>query len=176
MSVNAQHTQVDATCRQWLPLRRPLQLLAAAAFVCAAGCAGSNESVAEEPAVPGHTSATDEVAADEPLQAALRNGVLATPQTVGGFSTAGVGVYLSAADDTAELTLYVTAPAQSVTFGRPALYLTTQEGDHMKTEVAELEAVTIDAGESRVFRQAAGGKLMEVFADFAGNEDNDQLL
>jgi hypothetical protein len=173
MNVRAQHTQpvslvVDAACRQWLPLRF-LQLLAAGALVSAVGCAGSGESVASESVEPGDTSGTDEVAAEEPLQAALRNGVLATPETVGGFSTEGVGVYLSAVDNKAELTLYVVAPAQSATFVRPALYLTTQEGDHSKTEVAEFEDVTIEAGESRVFREEAGGPLMEVFADFAGD-------
>jgi len=173
MNVRAQHTHdasaVDASCRQWLPLRSFLPLVATAALVCAAGCAGSAEGVAGDPVEPGDTSGTDEVAADEPIQTALRNGVFATPEAVGGFSTDGVGVYLSAVDKTAELTLYVVAPAQSATFSRPALYLTTREGDHSKTDVAEFEDVTIVAGESRVFREEAGGKLMEVFADFDGN-------
>jgi hypothetical protein len=171
MRVRAQHTypapMVTAPCRQWLPLRTCFQSLATAALICAAGCAGSSERV-EEPADPGDTSGTDEVADDEPLQTALHNGVFATPETVGGFSTDGVGVYLSAVDNMAELTLYVVAPAQSATFRRPALYLTTQEDSHSKTEVAEFDDITIEAGESRVFREKAGGTLMEVFADFAG--------
>jgi hypothetical protein len=175
MRVRPKHTHdaplVDASCRQWLPLRKFSHLFATAALVCAAGCAGSSERVIGDPAEPGDTSGTDEVAADEPFQTALHNGVVATPQTVGGFSTGGVGVYLSAVDDMAELTLYVAAPAQIATFGRPALYLSTQEGDHQKTEVAEFDEVTIEAGESRVFRKEAGGKLMEVFADFAGSEE-----
>jgi hypothetical protein len=153
----------DAPCRQWLPLRAISQALATAALVCAAGCAGSIERVAGEPA--------SEVAPEDQTQAALHKGVLATPDTVGGFSTDGVGVYLSAVDDTAELTLYVVAPAQRATFSRPALYLTTQDGEHSKTEVAEFDDVTIEAGESRVFSREAGGKLMEVFADFAGNDE-----
>jgi hypothetical protein len=162
---------VDAPCRQWLPLRTFLQWLAAAALVCAAGCAGNIERAAGDAEDPGDTSGTDEIAADEPAQTALHNGVFATPESIGGFSTDGVGVFLSAVNDTAELTLYVVAPAQSATFERPALYLSTQEGDHLKTEVAEFEDVTIEAGESRVFREEAGGKLMEVFADFAGNDE-----
>jgi hypothetical protein len=97
--------------------------------------------------------------------------VFATPQKFGGFSANGVGVYLSAVNDVAELTLYVVAPAQSATFGRPALYLTTREGDHTKTDVAEFEDVTLEAGESRVFSEEASGRLTEVFADFVGNED-----
>jgi hypothetical protein len=173
MHVRAQHTQpvslvVDASCRQWLLLRMFLQLTAATALASAVGCAGSSESVAGDSVEPGDTSGTDEVAAEEPLQAALRNGVLATPETVGGFSTDGVGVYLSAVDNQAELTLYVVAPAKSATFARPALYLTTHEGDHSKTQVAEFEDVTLEAGDSRVFREEAGGELMEVFADFDG--------
>jgi hypothetical protein len=176
MSVRAQHTQhgeiEDAACRQWLPLRTFLPRLAAAALICAAvGCAADSSERVEAPADPGDTSATDEVANDEPIQAALRNGVFATPQTIGGFSTDGVGVFLSAVDNIAELTLYVVAPAERATFRRPALYLTMQEGSHSKTDLAEFEDVTIEAGESRVFREEAGGQLMEVFADFAGNEE-----
>jgi len=95
---------------------------------------------------------------------------MATPDSVGGFSMEGVGVYLSAARDTAEMTLYVVAPAETVTFSRPALYLTTREGDHSKTDMAEFEDVTLDAGESRTLRKEADGTLMEVFADFAGDE------
>jgi hypothetical protein len=160
MKVRSLHT-ADAFGSQWLPLRTSLQLFTTAALISVAGCAGNSDGFPED------TSDTEQIAAGEPTHTALRNGVFATPQTVGGHSVDGVGVYLSAVDNTAELTLYVVAPAESATFGRPALYLTTQEGE---TEVAEFEHVTIEAGESRVFREEADGTLMEVFADFAGEE------
>jgi hypothetical protein len=162
---------LDASCRQWPPRGWFLQGLAAAALFAAAACAGSRGGVAGDPADLADTSGADEVTADEPIQSALHNGVFATPQKFGGFSANGVGVYLSAVNDVAELTLYVVAPAQSAAFGRPALYLTTQQGDHVKTDVAEFEDVTLEAGESRVFSEEAGGRLTEVFADFVSNED-----
>lgn len=171
MRVRAQHTRdvsAIASCRQRLLLHT---LFVTAAIVCAVGCAGSAESVAGDPADREETSRTDEVASDEPIQTALHKGVFATPETGGGFSMDGVGVYLSAVNNAAELTVYVVAPAQRATFARPALYLTTQEGDHATTEVAELEDVTLEAGESHVFREEAEGNLMEVFADFAGNDE-----
>lgn len=151
---------------RWIP-----RTLAAAALVCTVGCAGTSESVTEEPVTPEGAANTTDVTAEAPVQAALRNGVLATPETVGGFSMDGVGVFLSAANDTAEMTLYVVAPAEAVTFARPALYLTTQEGDHETTDVAEFETVTLQMGESRTFRQDANGPLTEVFADFAGGDE-----
>jgi hypothetical protein len=144
MTVRSPHTQqasvTDASRSQWLPLGTRLPWLTIAVLISAAGCTANGDGFAED------TSDTDKIAADEPTQTALRNGVFATPQSVGGFSVDGVGVYLS------------------------ALYLTTQEGDHWQTEVAEFEPVTVDAGESRVFREEADGTLMEVFADFAGEE------
>jgi hypothetical protein len=168
MKVKSLHTHRSATlpasCSQWLRFHSGLRLLTAAALVAAAGCAGSSAGLAAD------TSDTHQVAADESTHTALRNGVFATPQAVGGSAVDGVGVFLSAVDNTAELTLYVVAPAESVTFSRPSLYLTTQEADHSKTEVAEFEDVTLDAGDSRVFRAEADGMLMEVFADFAGEE------
>ena len=140
-----------------LPLPAALPLLAA---IFAAGCAGNAEG-----AVPEDISDTDQVAV-----AALRMDAFATPETVGGFCTEGAGVFLSAVDNTAELTLYVVAPATIATFGHPALYLTTQEGEHRATETVEFEDVTLEAGESRVLRKQTAGTLMEVYADFAGED------
>jgi hypothetical protein len=124
----------------------------------------SSEGLVEE------TTDVSQTASAEPSRMALRNAAYATPEAIGGFCVDGVGVYLSAVDGVAELTLYVVAPATRVTFDRPALYLTTQEGDHWNTEVAEFEAVTLEAGESHVFREEAEGPLMEVVADFADAE------
>jgi hypothetical protein len=175
MRVTAQATDqaptVEASCRQWQALSRFWLWLATAALVSAAGCAGSRQGVEGDSPDLADTSGAAQAAADEPIQSALHNGVFATPQNFGGFSANGVGVFLSAVNDVAELTLYVVAPAQSAAFGRPALYLTTQQGDHVKTDVAEFEDVTLEAGESRVFSEEAGGRLTEVFADFVSNED-----
>ena len=143
--------------RRWLPLPATLPLLAA---LFAAGCAGSAEDISD----------TDEVAIGQLSRPEHGMDAFATPETVGGFCSDGAGVYLSAVDNTAELTLYVVAPATIATFGRPALYLTTQEGEHWATETVEFEDVTLEAGESRVLRKQAAGTLMEVYADFAGEE------
>lgn len=110
----------------------------------------------------------DQVAAADPIQAALLEGAYATPDTIGGFSVDGVGVYLSADTSAAELTLYVAPPADSAIFGRPALYITTQDGEHATTEVVEFEDVTLQVAESRVFRHEVEHPLIEVVANFAG--------
>lgn len=158
------------SCRPWL--RNPrVWWLACAALLCTAACSGSGSHAADQLADPVETSDTPEVSAELPLEAALRDGAFATPESVGGFSTDGVGVFLTAVDNTAELTLYVVAPAKQATFYGPAMYLTTQVGDHAQTDIVEFEDVTLEAGESHVFRQEAGGTLMEVYADFAGENE-----
>jgi hypothetical protein len=168
MTARPQHRskafEAEAVRRQWL-LRAGLPLFAAAlSFV--GGCLPTGE----ERALAEDTTETSEsgIAAADPMMEALRNGAYATPDEVGGFCVEGVGVFLSAVGDTAELTLYVVAPAERMTFDRPALYLTTRDGDHETTEIAEFDGVTLEAGESRVFRSAvADGTLVGVFADFA---------
>jgi hypothetical protein len=160
MRTTLQHASDASPVRsRRLPARLALPL-AAAALIAATGCVTTGEQMPED------TTETTETAAVDPMRAALRDGAHATPEAVGGFCVDGVGVFLSAVDDTAELTLYVVAPAQHATFERPAMYLTSREGDHEMTEFAEFEPVTLKAGESRVFRRAAQGPLMDVFADF----------
>jgi hypothetical protein len=156
--------EAEAVRSRWLLARAGLPLFAAA-LISAAGCAagGEAEALAEDtdPTLKG------EVIPADPMREALRKGASATPDEVGGFCVQGAGVFLSAAGDTAELTLYVVAPAERVTFDRPALYLTTRDGDHENTEVAEFDGVTLEMGESQVFRRAAtAGTLVGVFADF----------
>ncbi|HKP56303.1 MAG TPA: hypothetical protein VJV78_06275 [Polyangiales bacterium] len=131
-------------------------------LLCAAGCTGSSAHSTER---------REDPAAEAPLQAAPRDEAFATPEMVGGFCTDGVGVFLTAVDDAAELTLYVVAPAERATFSRPALHLTTLDGEHSQTEVVEFEDVTLEAGESHVLRQEAVGTLMEVFAEFADENE-----
>lgn len=166
MKVRALHTRhVSTDCRPRLR-RRGSWCLLSAVLVCAAGCVG--EDPADDVAAPTYAPEAHEVSPEEPGVAVLRSGsASATPETVGGFCRDGAGVYLSATQDAAELLLYVVTPAQRATFSRPALYLTTREGDHSKTEVAEFEDVTLEAGESLVLQKEATGVLMEVLADFA---------
>lgn len=146
--------------------------LIAAALVSLTGCLPSGEApevteeLADGASEPSVTAPVD----SEAMREALRRGTSATPEEVGGFCVDGVGVLLTAVDDAAELTVYVVAPAMRATFTGPALHWTTREGDHSKTEVAEFEDVTLEAGESHVFRREADGPLMDAFANFAGGE------
>lgn len=156
MTANSMHiTKVDH--QRWLVL-----LLAAALSVAGPGCVDANGEGLEAPSPDAPASA------DEPIVTALRRGAFATPQAVGGFCSHGMGVYLSAVNNTAELTLYVVAPRSSATFGRPALYVTTRAGDYTQTETVEFDDVTLSAGDSHVLRKEAQGTLVEVFADFVG--------
>ncbi|HKU39914.1 MAG TPA: hypothetical protein VJR89_17260 [Polyangiales bacterium] len=164
MTVRSQHAGSGS---HWLRTR-PALLLLMAALGSAAGCASGGAAVAEDD--EASTTEPGPEARADPTRAALQSGAYATPQAIGGFCVQGVGVYLSAVQDTAELTLYVVAPAQSATFARPALYLTTQEGESSKTEVAEFEDVTLQAGESFVLRKETEDRLLEVFADFEPGE------
>lgn len=168
MSATLEHAPNPMARSRRLPSNSVLPLFAAA-LLAAAGCAATVEAAGETSEESAEeTSETSARAAADPALAALRGGAYATPETVGGFSVEGVGVFLTAVDDAAELTVYVVAPAERATFDRPTMYLTVQEGDHSMTEVAEFDDVTLEAGESRVFRKEAQGPLMGVFADFAG--------
>jgi hypothetical protein len=134
----------------------------AAALLSASGCLGAE---ADFPQAGSDEIATADV---EPSRIALRAGIAsAGADKIDGFCDSGVGVYLSATADRAELTLYVVAPAESATFGHPALRVTTQEGDAQKTDISEFESVTLVAGESRVFAKHVEGTLLNVVAELA---------
>jgi len=134
-----------------------LQLMMVAAVLCSvSACTGTEAELAGA-----------EIAEDvevEPTRIALRKSASAAADEIDGYCENGVGVYLSAAEDTAELTLYVVTPAESATFERPALHFTVQQGDREMTEDTEFETVTLNAGESRTFFAQAQGKLMDVAA------------
>jgi hypothetical protein len=137
-------------------------IVAAAALLSASGCVGVEADFSQ--------ADSDEIAIAEvePTRIALRAGTAsAGADEIDGYCESGVGVYLSATADRAELTLYVVAPAESATFEHPALRLTTQEGDGQKTDISEFETVTLVAGESRVFAKHAEGTLMNVVAEVA---------
>lgn len=137
-------------------------IIAAALLLGASGCM----SVQAESAQLDDEEAT--VADAEPTRIALRKGAAAAgADEIDGYSDNGVGVYLSAANDTAELTLYVVAPAESATFEQPALHLTVQQGETQTTQDSEFETITLLAGESHVFSRRVDGALMGVVAEVA---------
>jgi hypothetical protein len=136
-------------------------------FICAAAvlCGGSGCMGTAEADFAQSDSEENSPAGVEPTRIALRTGASVTPDDIDGFCNDGVGVYLSATTDRAELTVYVVAPAESAVFDRPALRLTTQQGDHQATDVMEFETIELQAGESRVFSKQAAGTLMDVVAE-----------
>jgi hypothetical protein len=101
----------------------------------------------------------------EPTRIALRAGASVTPDDVEGFCNDGVGVYLSATTNTAELIVYVVPPAESAVFVRPALHLTTQQGDGQATDVMQFETTELQVGESQVFSKQSDGALLDVVAE-----------
>jgi hypothetical protein len=108
---------------------------------------------------------SDTVRDVESTRIALRTGASAGPDELDGFCEDGAGVFLSAYGETADLTIYVVAPAETVTFERPALRLTTMLDGRPTTDISEFEDVTLHAGESRVFTAQTVGTLMDVVAE-----------
>jgi hypothetical protein len=108
-----------------------------------------------------------EVDGVEGKRIALRSGASVEPGEFDGYSENGIGVYLSADDTRALLTVYVVSPAQSAVFVRPTLRLTTQDGDAQSTEVSEFETIELGAGESRLFSEYTDGQLMDVSAELS---------
>ena len=135
---------------------RGFRFASIAVVLCVLGGCTSTET-----AVTPVDTATD----DEPTRIALRTGPSAGPGEIDGFCENGAGVYLSADDDAARLTLYVVTPAAEVTFERPELQLVTQQDDHQEMKVSEFESVTLRAGESWTLSERADGPLMDVFAE-----------
>jgi hypothetical protein len=126
----------------------------------AGGCMGTAEAE-----LAGSDSEASAPATVEPTRIALRAGASVTPDDVDGFCNDGVGVYLSATAQSAELIVYVVAPADSAVFIRPALHLTTQQGDRQATDVVEFETTELQAGESQVFTKQTDGALLDVVAE-----------
>jgi hypothetical protein len=144
--------------------RLTLQLAAAAALMCS-GC-----MTAEADLTPADLSDSEDVsvaAAVAPKPIALRAGASVEPSEYDGYCEQGVGVYLSADEVKAELTLYVVYPAERAVFERLSLQLSTQagSGDVAETEVREIETIELRAGESRTFTEYAEGTLMAASAE-----------
>lgn len=108
--------------------------------------------------------ASEDVEADQ-TRIALRAGASVGPDEIDGYCEDGIGVYLSADDTQAMLTVYVVTPAESAVFVHPTLHLTTQQADMQWTQDKQFETVVLKAGESRTFAQEADGPLMNVEAE-----------
>jgi hypothetical protein len=109
--------------------------------------------------------ALDEAQAVVPARVALRSGTSTAADEIDGYCENGVGVYLSAAGDSAELTLYLVPPATRATFEHPALRLSVAQPEGAITDRHEFESVTLQVGESRVLSRQAQGKLMAAAAE-----------
>lgn len=96
---------------------------------------------------------------------ALQAGAWVGPDDVDGYCENGLGVYLSADEHQAMLTVYVVSPAESGVFVNPTLRLTTQQGDIQWTQDQQFETVALEAGQSRTFTLEADGPLMHVEAE-----------
>jgi len=141
-----------------------LFMLSAATLSIASGCMSAEADIADTQLEVAE--AEDDIAS---TRIALRAGAAAGAGEIDGFCENGAGVYLSAREDSAELTVYVVTPAETVTFDRPALRVTTQRDDGQKTELNEFESVTLRAGESWSFAVEVGedGTLVDVVAELA---------
>lgn len=122
------------------------------------GCMGTES----DSALPGQNagSTMDEPAEIAPTHIALQTAASAEPGDNDGYCENGAGVLLSALGDAATLTVYVVPPAEIVTFERSMLHVTSQQADGEVTEVTELDAVTLETGESWSFSAQAPGTLM----------------
>jgi hypothetical protein len=91
---------------------------------------------------------------------------LATPDEFGDFFANGVGAFLSAKNNVAELTLYVLPPAKTATFKHPTLVLVMPRDPEPTNEANDFEDVTLETGQSHAFHVEAPGPLTQVIASF----------
>lgn len=138
-------------------LHRVLPLLASGALLVSGCMTGAEAETAysDQETVPGQT------------RIALRSGASVGPDEIDGYCENGIGVYLSADDTQALLTVYVVTPAESAVFVRPTLHLTTQEGDVQWIQDRQFETVELEAGQSHTFALEADGALMNVDAELS---------
>lgn len=140
--------------------RRNVQLICAAALLFG-GCMTAEADFSQS------DLEAEEVAGVEGKRIALRSGANVEPGEFDGYCENGIGVYLSADDTRALLTVYVVSPAESAVFVRPTLRLTTQDGDAQSTDVSEFETIELGAGESRLFSEYTDGQLTDVAAELS---------
>jgi len=137
--------------------RRTVHLISAAALLFG-GCMTAEADFSQS------DLEAQEVEAVEGTRIALRSGANVEPGEFDGYCENGIGVFLSADDKQALLTVYVVTPAESAVFVRPKLRLTTQDGDAQSTVESEFETIELGAGESKLFTESIDGQLMDVEA------------
>ena len=139
--------------------RRSVHLISAAALLFG-GCMTAEADFSQ-------SDDAQEVEGVEGTRIALRSGANVEPGEFDGYCENGIGVFLSADDKQALLTVYVVSPAESAVFVRPKLRLTTQDGDAPGTMVSEFETIELGAGESKLFSEFTDGQLMDVEAELS---------
>ena len=145
--------EVDMACRH-------VQFaISIAALFLASACMGTAADVAAS-----DEASPSAIVEPDSNRIALRTGASVGPDEIDGFCENGAGVYLSADDTSAQLMVYVVTPAETVTFDRPELTLTTEQGD---TQTFQFETVTLRAGESWTFAEKVDAKLVDVVAEVA---------
>lgn len=140
--------------------RRNVHLICAAALLFG-GCMTAEADYAQS------DLEAQEIEGVEGTRIALRSGANVEPGEFDGYCENGIGVFLSADDKQALLTVYVITPAESAVFVRPRIRLTTQDGDAQSTKVSEFETIELGAGESKLFAEYTEGQLMDVKAELS---------
>jgi len=163
----------------------PLRSMLVALLLCGSACAAAADGVVSEraAAAPVAEPMADALRAEpvsEPPPAAriaLQSDASVAPDEIDGYCEDGVGVYLSADDESAQLVLYVVAPAETAVFWHPSLRLTVQDGEKQAIEAAEYDTFELKAGESRVFTlRADGRRLMHAAAEVSADSDAQATL
>lgn len=124
------------------------------------GCVGTPDTQVAPP--PDETEPTELEQSPATTQATA----LATPDEFGDYFADGVGAFLSAKNDVAELTLYLLPPAKTATIKHPSLLLVMPEDLDRATETNDFEDVTLETGQSHAFHVQAPGTLTQVIASF----------
>lgn len=134
--------------------------LAMPASLALTGCVGAADNRAETE--PDAIELVEVEEGEVPVLATA----LATPDEFGSYFSNGVGAFLSAKNDVAELTLYVLPPAERATFKKPSLLLVMPDDLEHATEANDFEDVTLETGQSHAFHTVAPGTLTQVVASF----------
>lgn len=149
-----------------------IRLCGLAGSLALSGCLGAADNLAvtepdeselveaEESPLPEESPAPEQSAG--PMLAAA----VATPEEFGGYFYKGVGAFLSAKNNVAELTVYVLPPASSATFKHPKLLLVMPHDQALEAEADDFDEVTLKTGQSRSFHTEAPGTLTQVVASF----------
>ena len=127
---------------------------------------GSELIEAEQSADPMQDPGETEVAALEQSLGPKLATALATPDEYGSYFSNGVGAFLSAKNNVAEVTFYVLPPAELAMIKHPKLLLVMPSEQEPATEQNDFEDVTLKTGQSHAYHIEAPGTLTQVIASF----------